>query len=208
MSDDKTEEIKRNILSPAAWMRILYMVFYAVACWVLLFVLPVIIVCQVIISLITGVDNRNLRDFGKALSDYFHQAMNYLVYATDDKPWPFTDGADLGESFAGVDDDDDYPDDGEDEEDEEDEGDEEDERDAARENKSVVRPPDPTSDDDVFSDISFAGDEKKQATGEGVDYTPDTGSHAGAEENADNNYDADNDVRDDRDDKDNRKDPA
>jgi hypothetical protein len=107
MSDDKTEEIKRNILSPAAWLRILYMVFYAVACWVLLFVLPVIIICQIIISLITGMDNSNLRDFGKALSDYFHQAMNYLLDASDEKPWPFSDGQDFGEAFDDDDDDDD-----------------------------------------------------------------------------------------------------
>jgi hypothetical protein len=152
MSDDKAEELKRNILSPYQWIRILYMAFYAVACWVLLFVLPVIIVCQVIISLITGDDNSNLRDFGKALSDYFHQAMNYLVYATDEKPWPFSDGEDLGDSFSDDGDDDDEP--------------EEDETPAAR-------PAAPRSGDDVFDDISFTGDQKQErASDDGVDYTP------------------------------------
>ena len=91
MSDEKTEEIKRNILSPSQWFRILYMVFYAVACWVVLFVLPIIIVCQVLISLISGADNKNLRDFGSALSDYLHHAINYLLYVSDDKPWPFNE---------------------------------------------------------------------------------------------------------------------
>lgn len=91
MSDDKTEEIKRNILSASQWFRILYMVFYAVACWVVLFVLPIIIVCQVLISLISGEDNKNLRDFGASLSNYLHQAINYLLYVSDDKPWPFNE---------------------------------------------------------------------------------------------------------------------
>ena len=152
MSDDKAEELKRNILSPYQWIRILYMAFYAVACWVLLFVLPVIIVCQVIISLITGDDNSNLRDFGKALSDYFHQAMNYLVYAIDEKPWPFSDREDLGDAFSDDGDDDDEP--------------EEDETPAAR-------PAAPRSGDDVFDDISFTGDQKQErASDDGVDYTP------------------------------------
>jgi len=89
MSDDRVEEVKKNILSPSQWVRILYMVFYAVACWVSLIVLPVIIVCQVVISLITGEDNKNLRDFGGKLSAYLHNALNYLLYVDETKPWPF-----------------------------------------------------------------------------------------------------------------------
>ena len=89
MSDDRVEEVKKNILSPSQWVRILYMAFYAVVCWVLSIVLIVIIVAQVLISLITGGDNENLRTVGKRVSDYFHNLFNYLVYATDDKPWPF-----------------------------------------------------------------------------------------------------------------------
>ena len=90
MSDDKTEEIKRNILSASQWVRILYMAFYAIACWVVLVVvLPIIIACQILISLISGADNKNLREFGAALSDYLHQATNYLLYVSEDKPWPF-----------------------------------------------------------------------------------------------------------------------
>jgi hypothetical protein len=89
MSDDRVDEVKKNILSPSQWVRILYMVFYAVACWVLLFVVPIIIVCQVLIALITGVDNRDLRDFGAKLSAYFHSALDYLLYVNDEKPWPF-----------------------------------------------------------------------------------------------------------------------
>ena len=144
MSDDRTEEIKKNILSPSQWVRILYMAFYAVACWVLLFVLPVIIVCQVIISLITGADNKNLRDFGAALSAYVHQAINYLVYATDDRAWPFSDGEDLGDIVN--DDSDDGSDDGSDEE-----------KDKDKEDSAPVAAPEASAsdDEDVFSDISF-----------------------------------------------------
>ncbi len=89
MTDDRVEEVKKNILSPSQWVRILYMVFYAVACWVSLIVLPVIIVCQVVIALISGEDNKNLRDFGGKLSAYLHNALDYLLYVDESKPWPF-----------------------------------------------------------------------------------------------------------------------
>ena len=89
MTDDRVEEVKKNILSPSQWARILYMVFYAVACWVSLIVLPVIIVCQVVISLISGEDNKNLREFGGKLSAYLHNALDYLLYVDETKPWPF-----------------------------------------------------------------------------------------------------------------------
>jgi len=104
MNDDRVDEVKKNILSPSQWVRILYMVFYAVACWVLLFVIPIIIVCQVIIALITGMDNRNLRDFGASLSAYFHSALDYLLYVNDEKPWPFVsdDDDDLDDELNDV----------------------------------------------------------------------------------------------------------
>ena len=104
MSDDRVDEVKKNILSPSQWVRILYMVFYAVACWVLLFVVPIIIVCQVLIALITGVDNRDLRDFGASLSAYLHSALDYLLYVNDEKPWPFVsdDDDDLDDEFDDI----------------------------------------------------------------------------------------------------------
>lgn len=164
MVNDKAEEVKRNILSPAAWVRILYMVFYAVACWVLLFVLPVIIICQVIISLITGMDNSNLRDFGRALSDYFHQAMNYLLYASDEKPWPFSDGQDFGESFDDDDDDDSDTDDDDDE--------------IAPRPRAAAGNSN-SGDDDVFSDISFTGGENQHGQ------VPDDDSSSGSSDSPD-----------------------
>ncbi len=91
MNDVRTEELKRNILSLSQWIRILYMVFYAIACWVLTIILPVIIIAQILISLITGRNNENLRTVGKKIADYFYDMLNYLVYASEEKPWPFDD---------------------------------------------------------------------------------------------------------------------
>ena len=35
MSDDRAEELKKNILSPSQWARILFMIIYGLVCWVL-----------------------------------------------------------------------------------------------------------------------------------------------------------------------------
>lgn len=151
MSDDRVEEVKKNILSPSQWVRILYMAFYAVACWVLLFVLPVIIVCQVIIALITGRDNENLRDFGGKLSAYFHKALDYLLYVNDEKPWPFVADDSFADSFSDDDDDDDSDEDSDVKKDET-FSDVSSEEDASAKNEKQ-------SADDVLADISFTDNE-------------------------------------------------
>jgi len=101
MQDDRAEELKQNILSPKQWIRILYMAFYAVTCWLLTIVLTVVIIAQVLISLITGRDNENLRTVGTRVATYFHELLKYLVYETNDRPWPFNEGSGFpGEEHA------------------------------------------------------------------------------------------------------------
>ncbi len=134
MTDDRVEEVKKNILSPSQWVRILYMVFYAVACWVTLVVLPVIVVCQVVISLISGEDNKNLREFGGKLSAYLHSALDYLLYVDETKPWPFesNEAEDLSDDAPATD------------------------SSPAADSASANESPAATSSaDDVFADISF-----------------------------------------------------
>ena len=109
MSNDTTEEIKRNILSPSQWVRILFMLLYGVVCWLLTFVIAVIAIIQAIISLITGQDNRDLRNIGDKIAEYVFRMIRFLVYATDDKP--FFGDADNGGN-GGDDDDDNDDDDG------------------------------------------------------------------------------------------------
>lgn len=98
MSNDKAEEIKRNILSPSQWVRILFMAVYAVAWWILTFVIAAIVVLQTLICLVTGRDNENLREVGQKLADYFHEILLFLVYETDRKPWPFENDDDSGDN--------------------------------------------------------------------------------------------------------------
>lgn len=173
MSDDKAEELKRNILSPSQWVRILYMAFYAVACWVLTIIISVIIVAQVVISLITGRDNENLRTTGKKLSDYFHDLLDFLVYASEDKPWPFDDNNGDGDS-----DDDDFDNDIDNDIDDDDNG--------ASNDANDSPPPSYTaaSSDDVFADMSFTDDADGDA-GDADEKMADDKDNAGSDDRKD-----------------------
>jgi len=83
------DEVKQNLLAPAQWLRILLMAGYALALWVLGMVLMVVVITQVVTALVTGSANANLRQFGALLAIYIRQIIAFLVYATEQKPFPF-----------------------------------------------------------------------------------------------------------------------
>ena len=83
------EKIKTNLLSANQWTRILYMAAFALAAWVVLLVLCVIVFVQTAIVLITSRINDKLQDAGRLFAAYFFELLNFLVYATEEKPWPF-----------------------------------------------------------------------------------------------------------------------
>eukprot|EP01026_Neomeris_dumetosa_P003859 TRINITY_DN110324_c0_g1_i1.p1 TRINITY_DN110324_c0_g1~~TRINITY_DN110324_c0_g1_i1.p1 ORF type:complete len:153 (-),score=22.41 TRINITY_DN110324_c0_g1_i1:141-599(-) len=85
------EQLKSNLTSGKHWLRFLYMVFFAVCLQVAGFVMWVLVGLQFLFALITGSDNLNLRRFGKALSEYILQALQFLTYNTDEKPFPFAE---------------------------------------------------------------------------------------------------------------------
>ncbi|MDR2213116.1 MAG: DUF4389 domain-containing protein [Pseudomonadales bacterium] len=88
MSIDQ-EEVKRNLLSPETWLRVLLMAGFAVAAWLTTFVLMVVIPVQVVLVLITGAPNANLRHFGLTATAYLSQTLQFLLYSTEHKPFPF-----------------------------------------------------------------------------------------------------------------------
>lgn len=85
------EELKSNLLSSKHWLRLLFMVLFALLFQVATLVMWVLVVLQFLFSLITGRDNKNLRAFGASLSTYIHQTLKFLTYVSDEKPFPFAD---------------------------------------------------------------------------------------------------------------------
>ena len=88
---DELNEIVDNLRKPAVWIRIVFMVAFAVVLYLIIApVILVVITAQIFFVFITGYPNSNLRDFSIALVEYIFQILKFLIYATGNKPFPFS----------------------------------------------------------------------------------------------------------------------
>ncbi|MBN2689665.1 MAG: DUF4389 domain-containing protein [Gammaproteobacteria bacterium] len=87
MSEEKS--LKEKVAMSDKWIRLVYMVLFVVVAWVLKFVVWIIAGVQFIYGLLTGKPLKNLIGFGESLSKYIYQIMMFLMYATEEKPFPF-----------------------------------------------------------------------------------------------------------------------
>ena len=71
-------------------MRVLFMVIFFIAARFVAVLVTFIALFQFICTLITRKPNDNLKDFGKDLSKYAAEIIEFLCYSTDRKPWPFS----------------------------------------------------------------------------------------------------------------------
>ncbi len=85
------EQLKSNLTSGRHWMRLIYMILFAVFLQVASVVMTVLVVVQFLFALITGADNINLRKFGDSLSIYIFSVLQFLIYNSEEKPFPFAD---------------------------------------------------------------------------------------------------------------------
>lgn len=85
------EDLKHNLLDPQHWLRILFMVGYAFAAWVVTCLLGVLVVVQLVLALITGAANANLQKAGYQLVRYLAQILQFLLYNSEEKPFPLAD---------------------------------------------------------------------------------------------------------------------
>jgi hypothetical protein len=76
---------KRNI-----WIRALFMLLMAFVLHVCGTVLFVVTVIQFVIVLLTDMPNARLLEFGRSLGSYLRQIVNFLTFATEDIPFPFS----------------------------------------------------------------------------------------------------------------------
>lgn len=85
------EQLTSNLLSSKHWLRLVFMVLFALALQLASLVMWAVVVLQFLFSLITGQDNANLRRLGKSLARYIHDVLVFVTYNGDDKPFPFAD---------------------------------------------------------------------------------------------------------------------
>lgn len=77
---------KRNI-----WIRGLFMLLMAFAFHVCITVLCVVTVIQFVIVLLNDAPNARLVSFGRSMGSYLRQVVNFLTFATEEIPFPFSE---------------------------------------------------------------------------------------------------------------------
>ena len=83
------EAFKANITKGETWMRLVYMVLFAIVVNLAELVVAVIAVVQFVSKLFSGQINQQLAEFGEGLSLYFREIIAFLTFQTEDKPFPF-----------------------------------------------------------------------------------------------------------------------
>ena len=77
---------KRNI-----WLRGLFMLLMAFAFQVSGTVMCVVTIVQFLITLLNKTPNARLVSFGRSLGRYFQTIVNFLTFASEEIPFPFSD---------------------------------------------------------------------------------------------------------------------
>jgi hypothetical protein len=71
------------------WIRLAYMVLFALLLMAARLLVSIVVVVQFALVLVFGRDNENLRNLGQGLGKWVYQAIMFLTFNSDDKPFPF-----------------------------------------------------------------------------------------------------------------------
>lgn len=85
------DQFRHNVKKHQNWSRLLYMLIFGLLLNLAGAVMWLLAALQFIFVLGTGEDNRQLRHFGKALADFIRDALLFVSYNTERKPFPFAD---------------------------------------------------------------------------------------------------------------------
>ena len=84
MTDSKT-----HLTNPAIWIRLAFMLVFALLLMAGSLIISIIVVMQFALVLVTGSDNENLRNLGQGLGKWIYQAVMFLTFNSEEKPFPF-----------------------------------------------------------------------------------------------------------------------
>ncbi|MEC9218805.1 MAG: DUF4389 domain-containing protein [Pseudomonadota bacterium] len=88
---EKLDNIIGNLKQGSAWVRVILMIAFAVVLYVIIpAIVLVLMLTQTLFVFITGDSNDNLRVLGTALSKYIFEVLQFLSYASDNRPFPFS----------------------------------------------------------------------------------------------------------------------
>ncbi len=84
------EETRQNLVRSDIWIRILYMFLFAIAYSIAEAIIVFLAILQCIAVLITGHVNEPLLRFGKNLSVFIFDILEFQTFNTELKPFPFS----------------------------------------------------------------------------------------------------------------------
>ncbi|MBQ75086.1 MAG: lipase [Gammaproteobacteria bacterium] len=84
------EETRENLVSREIWIRGLYMVLFAIAYSIAKVIIVFIAVFQFLAVLFTGGVNEPLLQFGKNLSIYIFEILEFQTFNTELRPFPYS----------------------------------------------------------------------------------------------------------------------
>ncbi|WP_066965645.1 DUF4389 domain-containing protein [Microbulbifer sp. Q7] len=85
------EELKQNLTSSNQWLRLIYMVLFAVLLEIAGFVMLAVVIAQFLFAIFSGSANDNLRRLGDQIASYIYQTLQFLIYNSEEKPFPFSE---------------------------------------------------------------------------------------------------------------------
>lgn len=83
------DQIFTHLSNQRSWMRLVYMLVYGIILHIAGAILWIVCSVQFIFTVITGQDNGNLRNMAATLIKFVNDALRYVSYNSDEKPFPF-----------------------------------------------------------------------------------------------------------------------
>lgn len=87
--EEQSKAFKRNVKSRSTWLRLFFMIVVAILYEISRVVVGAVVVVQFFWVLFTGETNKKLQQLGQALATYAYQAIRYLTFNTEERPFPF-----------------------------------------------------------------------------------------------------------------------
>lgn len=84
------ETTRQRLVSSDIWIRALYMVLFAIAFGIARFIIGFLVVFQFFAVLFTGRANEPLLQFGKNLTVYIYEILEFQTFNTELHPFPFS----------------------------------------------------------------------------------------------------------------------
>jgi len=85
------DDLKENVMDTNIWLRLVFMLVFAVVFAATRVVLVVVIAAQFLWVLFTANRNDKLLGFGSQLATFIYQIYRYLSFNTEKRPFPFDD---------------------------------------------------------------------------------------------------------------------